>query len=190
MLAAAFGIGVTADDAFLPRGDFDFQPLTGALLFVRTAALLGDDAFQAPLFRRFEQGKAALGIVIGKMNDATVFNQALQQLLSLVEGHAAEVEAVEVNEIECVVDDRHALASGKTALSRTESRALLHEAEGGASLFVESDNLSVEDGALGLHKSRQVAEFGKLRAEVVLVARDQAHAAVVDETPRHDNRPT
>src|SRR6266496_3148919 len=178
MLAAAFGIGVASDDAFLAGGDFDFQPLAGALLIVHTAALLGDDAFQAPLFRGFEQGEAALGIVIGKMNDAAVLDHGFQQLLSLVERHATEVEPVEVNEIECVVDDRHALstparqkrarrgprvASGETVFARAESGALLHEAEGGAPLVVERDDFSVENGALGLYKSSEVAEFGKLR---------------------------
>src|SRR5208282_3052138 len=50
-----------------------------------------------------------------------------------------------------------------------------------AALFIERDDLSVKDGALGSYELRQAPKFGKLRREVILVARHQTHAPVFNE---------
>ena len=64
IFAAALRIGIASDDALLTLRDFDFQPIARALLFVNAVALLGEDAFQSALLRRFKKIKALFGVVI------------------------------------------------------------------------------------------------------------------------------
>src|SRR5882762_2472934 len=64
ILAASLGIGVASDDALLTLRDFDFQPIARTLLFVDASALLGEDAFQSTLLRRFKKIKSFFGVVI------------------------------------------------------------------------------------------------------------------------------
>ena len=109
------------------------------------------------------------------------YDFVLQQLLALLERDAAQVESIEIEQIERVVDDRHTFAPWQAALARLESGALLHQAERRPALVIERDDLSVEDGALGFYELRQAAEFGKLRGEIILIARHQTHPAVFDE---------
>ena len=120
--------------------------------------------------------------MVGKLNHATSFDLFLQQLLALLERDATQVEAIEVKQIERIIDDRNAFAPWQAALAGLESGPLLHQAERRAALFIERDDLSVEDGALGFYELRQAAEFGKLRGKVILSARHQTHAAVFDES--------
>src|SRR6266851_5463258 len=183
IFAAALRIGIASDDALLTLRDFDFEPIARALFFVSAAALLGNDAFQSALFCRFEKIKTLFGIVVGKVHYIAPAsnNPFLQQLLALMERDAAQVEPIEIEQVECVVDDRHTFAPWQASLSRLESRALLQQAERGAPLPIERDDLSVEDGALGFYELRQASEFRKLCGEIILTARHQTHAAVFDE---------
>ena len=93
-----------------------------------------------------------------------------------------QVEAVEIEQIESVIDDRHAFAPRQAALTGLESGTLLHQAERRPTLVIERDDLSVEDRALDSYELRQAFEFGKLRGEIILIARHQTNAAVFDES--------
>src|SRR5664280_1440280 len=53
VLAAALGIGVAADDTFLPLRDLDLEPLAAAFGEITAAAALGDDAFKSALASGF-----------------------------------------------------------------------------------------------------------------------------------------
>src|SRR6202790_325845 len=181
IFAAALRIGVASDDALLTLRDFDFQPIARALLFVNAFALFGEDAFQSALLRRVEKIKPFLGIVIGKLHNPACNNPLLQQLLALLERDAAQIEAIEVEQIERIVNDRHTFAPWHTAFPGSKSGPLLHQTERWAALFIERGDLSVKNGALGFHQSRQAAELRKLRSQVILGARHQTHASVFDE---------
>src|SRR4029077_5239834 len=75
----------------------------------------------------------------------------------------------------------HTFAPRHTPLPRPESGPLLHQAERWAALFIERDNLSVENSALGFYVLRQAAELRKLRSQVILGARHQTPTATFDE---------
>src|SRR5258708_15894746 len=105
------------------------------------------------------------------MNDFAVFNAVLQQLLAFVERDAAQIQAIEVEQIERVVNDGHALSPLQAALARMEPGALLHQAERWTALFIERNDLSVKDGTLGFYELRQPTQFGKLPGEVILTSR-------------------
>jgi hypothetical protein len=57
-------------------------------------------------------------------------------------------------------------------------------AEVGTAIVVESDQLAVEDGALGAEDLRDIAAEGRPGSEDVTVPRDEAAAAAVDERER------
>ncbi len=181
IFAAAFGRSIASDDALLALRDFYFEPVARALFFVGAATLLGDDAFQFALLRRLEKLETFLSVVVGKMNDFAVFNSVLQQPLALFERDAAQVHAIEVQQIERIVNDPDAFAPRQSPFARLEPGPLLHQTKRRAALFIERDDLAVKDGALGFYELRQAPKFGKLRREVVLVARHQTHAPVFNE---------
>src|SRR5208282_763331 len=142
IFAAALRIGVASDNALLTLRDFDLEPIARALFFVSAAAFLGDDAFQSALLCRFEKIKTFLGIVVGKLNYAALASDDpfLQQLLAFVKRDAAQVEAIKIEQIESVVDNRYAFAPWQTAIARMESGPLLHEAKRRSPLVIERDD--------------------------------------------------
>src|ERR1700686_4512733 len=104
----ALGIGVASDDALLALRDFNFEPIARTLFFVTTIAFLRDDAFEATLLRRFKEIETLFGKVIGKMDEFAGFDSFLQELLALFERDATQVEAIQVEQVERVIDDWNA----------------------------------------------------------------------------------
>src|SRR5258708_19902850 len=176
MLRVALGIGVSADDALLPLRDLDLEPVMRTFFLIKTLPLLGENSFQTAASGHFKQVAAFLRIMIRKSNDVDAFEHGLQQFLSLLQSHAAQIESVEVEQIECVIHNRNALAPWSAASTGLESGALLHQAKGWTAFLIQRDDLPAKNRALPFHKSRQFANFGKLRGEIVLTTGDQAHA--------------
>src|ERR1035441_9789656 len=129
IFAAALRIGVSSDHTLLALRDLDLQPLPRTPLFVTTISFLRDNSFQPALPRRFEKLQTFFEIVIGKVHDLAVRNPLWQQLLSLLEPNASQVETVEIQQIESVISNWHALMPSQTPLPRLESRSLLHQTE-------------------------------------------------------------
>src|ERR1700691_4158062 len=117
IFAVALGSRVTSDDAFLALRDFDLEPIARALFLVCTASLLRKDSFQPPLLSCFEKIKTLLAKVVGKTNHMAILDCLLQQLLSLLEPDAAQVEAIQIEQVERVIGNRHALLSLQAALA-------------------------------------------------------------------------
>src|ERR1019366_5396517 len=63
-------IVVTANYALLPLDDFDLQPVATPLLRIRTAAALGNNAFQFALCRGFKQRFAVSDVMVGVADEA------------------------------------------------------------------------------------------------------------------------
>ena len=103
-----------------------------------------------------------------------------------------QVVAVEVEQVEGVVDDGNVVAGAPDAAAAcADSGALLHQAERGPALLVERDDLAVEDGRARLDVvSAMDVQFGICGGQIVLVARDQAHARRHRGTRWRDSRPT
>src|SRR5712692_11552325 len=137
ILAAAFRIGVSADDALLALRNLDFQPIARTFFLISAVAFLGENAFQSALACHFKQLATLLGIVVGESNDFFTLEHRLQQFLALLQTHSAQIVAIEVEEIESVVEDRNSFAARQAALAGPESGALLHQAEGRTALLID-----------------------------------------------------
>src|SRR4029077_12791725 len=84
-------------------------------------------------------------------------------------------------QVEGIVEDGDVGFGGDAAATLAEAGALLHQAEGGAAVFVESDDVAVEDRGLGAQQAGQVVQVGVLRGKVVLVAGHETQAGVFEE---------
>src|SRR5437667_4785255 len=182
MLATPVRFGVASDDTLLTLGHLDLQPIARALLHVKAIALLREDSFQPAPRRYLKQLAALLWIVVRESHDAAIFKNGLQLFLAFLQANAAEVVAIQVQQVKSVVDHRNAFPSADAALARLISGALLHQAERWTSLLIERDDFSIENRALSLHQCRKVAKFRKLCRKVIVVSRDQSHVAIFHES--------
>src|SRR5882724_203150 len=78
ILAGAFRIGVAPDYALLPPGDFDLQPIARPFFLIGAVAFFGEDSFQSALAGYFKQLTTLLGVVVGKSNYFSAFENGLQ----------------------------------------------------------------------------------------------------------------
>src|SRR5207245_9369459 len=92
-----------------------------------------------------------------------------------------QIVAIHADEVEDRVEHGDSSAAENTVAARTETGALLHEAERRAAFFVKCDDFSVEHSFLGFHQPGQSAQFGILRGQLILIAGNQAKVVVVDE---------
>ncbi len=117
-MAAAFRIGVPADYTIESLSDLDLQPLATAPFFVATAAALSHNSFNALLLGRFEQLRALIKM-IGVADGTTRSKNLGQNLLAFFERDSPQIVAVDVDEIEYVVQhgDVAAAADATSAAS-------------------------------------------------------------------------
>src|SRR5712691_9241619 len=92
-----------------------------------------------------------------------------------------QIVSIDIDQIENVVEHRETGATWDSVSTRAKACALLDQAERRASLFVESDDFSIEHSLLCIYELRHGAQLGILPREVVLITRDQADLAGVDE---------
>src|SRR5207253_7962830 len=104
-----------------------------------------------------------------------------QDLLALFERDAPQIVAVNVDEIEDVVQHRNVAAGTYATSMLTDAGALLHQAERCTALFVEGDNFAIKNCGDGLNKFGELMQLRILSGQIVLIARNQADAAVFDE---------
>src|SRR5437773_9099868 len=104
-----------------------------------------------------------------------------QDLLALFERDAPQIVAVNVDEIEDVVQHRNVAAGIYATSMLTDAGALLHQAERCTALFVEGDNFAIKNCGDGLNKFGELMQLRILSGQIVLIARNQADAAVFDE---------
>src|SRR5258708_29740921 len=83
-----------------------------------------------------------------------------QFLLAFFQRKLAQIVAIDIEQIECVIEDGDIRVGSSTAAARTESRALLHKTGRGASLVVEGGDFAVEDCGLPLDRFWQILEIG------------------------------
>src|SRR5438552_4111674 len=104
-----------------------------------------------------------------------------QDLLALFERDAPQVVAVDVDEIEDVVQHGDVAATADATSMLADAGALLHQAERCTALFVEGDNFAIKNCGDGLNKFGELMQLRILSGQIVLIARNQADAAVFDE---------
>ena len=154
MCAAAFGLGVAADDTLHPLPNLDLQPLAAAALFIKARALLGDDSFQPLLLRHLKQRLAVLCVVIGKSHRVARHQQCRQLALALLQRHAPPVVAIEIQQVERVIQHWHIGVPHRAPPARTKSRALLHQTERRFPSFIERHHFTIQNRRLGLDELR------------------------------------
>ena len=123
--------------------------------------------------------------MVGVANEVARRQDRGQQLLALLQLRLHQVVAVKVEQIEDVIHDGNIVARALDAVAaRADSGALLHQAERGPALLVERDNLAVENRGARFDVVADGTQLGIGRGQIVLVARDQAQRAAVEEGDR------
>ena len=174
MCAAAFGLGVAADHGFELVPDLDLQPFGAAALLINAVTPLGQDAFEALGARHFEECFALLLIMIGVADGIAGVEQRGQFFLALFERDFSPVVAIEIEQIECVIENGDIGIGGPAAAAGTESGALLHQAERCSALLIECDYFSIEDRGFRMDELWEIFEFWIALGKFILIARDQA----------------
>ena len=129
------------DDELLLGPDLDLlprhRPRSG---HVRRAAVLGHDPLEAPLARGLEE-RDPVGLDVLAQADARVrAKDAGEESAALLERLVEERSAVEMKEVEDLVDERCRLVGRSPPLD-----PCLEEGEVGLAVLVESDDLAVDD---------------------------------------------
>ena len=113
-------------------------------------------AFDDPVKRALDAGIP----VVAYNADAPSGSKNLRQdLLAILERDSPEIVAVDVDEIENVVQNRNVAAGANPASMLANARALLHQAEGCAPLLVEGNDFAVQNGGFGFNKLWEVVQF-------------------------------
>ncbi len=108
--------------------------------------------------------------MIGVAHRAIQAGNFRQQIFAFFERDAPQIVAVEIEQIEDVVQHGNIVTRSGATPARPNSCTLLHQAERRASVFVESGDFTVKNGSLRLDERRNAVQFGILRREVVLIA--------------------
>ena len=181
MLAATFRLGKPAHHAIDGAANFDLQPFAAAPLFIRTGAPLCHDPLEQLRLGNLKQSLPLFFIMIRKTQPFAPRHDGGEFSFALLERDLAPVFAVEVKQVERIVQDRNVGLSGRSLAAGTKAGALLHQAERRFTLFIERDDLAVEDRVFGLDESRQIPQFGIAARQLILIARDQPHRSLFDE---------
>ena len=87
-----------------------------------------------------------------------------------------------MEDVEGIEANRHAgvrLFAGGAALP---ARALLEQAERGATVLAEGHDLAVDDGAGWLDQTAQLLQLGKLPSSIVAAAREEPNLTLADDS--------
>src|SRR5262249_11734892 len=109
-LAASLRLGVAGNHRFESVLDFHLEPFTAAAGFVKTVASFGEDAFQSLAAGYFEESLAVREEMVRKANGvAGRDKQVCECGFAVLEGDAAKVVTVAVEEVEGVVKNLNIL---------------------------------------------------------------------------------
>src|SRR5215469_8808889 len=171
--ARPFRFGVAADNAIDALTDLDLQPLVAAALLVETGLLFCHDPFQLSLLRDLKERLAMLLVVVREAQRIPRNDERRQLLLPLFQRHTPPVVAIEIEEIERVIEHRNVGVGGSPPAARTKPGPLLHQAEGSAAIFIERHDLAVENRVLCLDEARHVVQFWIAWRQFVLIPRHE-----------------
>src|ERR1051325_10782864 len=105
-------------------------------------------------------------------------------LLALVERQTAQVVSIEVNQVEGIIEDLNLRISRDPLPPFANAGALLHQAKGGPSVSIESNDLSVKHSSFRFHKFWDVLQFAELNSQIVLCTRNQTQHAIFNKRNR------
>src|SRR5678816_2887236 len=93
-----------------------------------------------------------------------------QQALAFLERNSPQVVPVQIDKIECVINNGYAFYARQPAFPGAKTRALLHQAERWPPLLIKRHNFAIEDRGVSFYKAWQVTQLGILRRQIVLIA--------------------
>ncbi len=172
------------DHHLLFLADLQLQPGSAAAArLVAGAAQLRHDALEALRPGRGEEG-VTIGLhVAGVANQRVLAQLPAEEALALLERHVEQRSTVEVEQVECLEDDRgrrsRALRAGNAP--RPDAGPILQEAEPGPPLLVEGDHLAVHDRLPRVDPRRRPGKVREVARGVLAVAGPQAGVAVPDD---------
>ena len=180
---------ISAEDELLLVIDLDLDPIAGAGFQIAAIETFGDEAFEALGADGGEEFGDGAGEVFGESNGAAGFDDGLQETLAFFEGLGAEVAAVQVEEVEG--EEENGAGAGElgdgSGVGGHDAR--LQAFERGASFFIESGDLAIEDGGGGVDELRQAREFGIGAIHGGAFAADDANGGVGEIGERADAVP-
>ena len=104
-------------------------------------------------------------------------------------GDAAQIVAVEIQQIEQKQVDRRGSGKMRNRVGVRHRDARLNQAEAGAALVIQHRDLAVQDRLRCFDLARQDAQLGILLVAALLRARENAELVVLDEAQRADAVP-
>ncbi len=189
---------VAADDELLLGPDLELEPRPDppAGLIAR-AALLGHDALELALFGGGQEGQPG-ALDVGREPDVRALAQdRAQDPLAFFQGDLEQGQAVEVEQVERLVDERGGRGlgqvrrglrgrrpghpSGPAAAAEPHAEALLEQAEVRPALRIEGDDLAIDHGFAGVEPVGRAEQAGKVGRAVLAVAGVQAGPLIADD---------
>ena len=139
-------------------------------------AVLGHDPLEAPRPGGLEE-RDPVGLDVLAEPDARIGAEDVgEKPAALLERLVEERPAVEVEEVEDLVDERGRLGGHSPPLDPG-----LEQGEVGLAVLVERDDLAVDDRLAGVEPARRIEERPEVARRVLLAAGPQADAAAVDD---------
>ena len=159
-----------ADHHLLGEPALRLAPVSAAPLAIGRVRALAHHALEPGFARLLEElGAVPAHVIAEAQRVGRCLEEAPQHLLALLEPHAAEVPAVEVQQVEGEVDERHGCVAA--ALERLEARRAVRQHGG---------HLAVDERRPGRQPAHGARDLRKLLGPVLPVARDEPHLALLD----------
>ena len=166
-------IGIAGDHEFLAALALQLDPVGAARAAVRRALALADDAFQAERERRLDHavGRRVEHFAEADARRGRLRNHAVQQCAARFQRRDAQVVAIEVRQVEEVVDD---------VLGAARIERVLQRAEVGHALRIRHHDLAVVPARRQARFTQAALQGTELGRPVVAVAGDELHVVAVD----------
>jgi hypothetical protein len=141
---------IADDDKLLPLTAFGLDPIASATTAVWRIDTLRNDAFEAEAADMAQHGRTSLDEVLAVADRAVrPFEQMFQLLLAGEQRIAAQIDPVEMHQVEAEEDEVCGLAIRERGLERREGRD---------AAVVESDHLTVDQGCLTRQGCKHIAD--------------------------------
>ena len=151
----------------------DLDPITGArAAAVGRVGALGYGAFQSQRTRLLEKFRARAGHVDAETHLACcLWNEGAQETFSITQGHALQVVAVEVEQVEDEVDQSLALRIGQRVLQCLEA---------GPTAFIDDGDFAIEPCGFEAELAHGLGDAIQRSGPFLAVSREHRHLALVD----------
>ena len=174
--ARAFGSGEAADNELLAVEGLDLDPLTAASRNVAAVESLANYPFLAVAASLLEKACAVPPGKLGPADALGPFHALAEKLFAIEQRKRGDVVAIG---IDVKVNRKLRGAAGDLPLI-AEVKSLLQHSELGAPIFIETDDLAVEERRLGQALLELAGNLRKPNCNVVSIAAEQLYVLPVE----------